>query len=158
MKLLLLLFFNNNTYSINYESISLIANEICAQEYFIEELEQIVFIIDKEEKEKFDKLIRLYRQFRILVETSEVWLNQDYESPHYQYNSIILYFADKIKKMIKTLIPSMRDEHINIFDCICGLEKEISYEKQIILNNMGFAEEILEFFQNYKHFLNKITK
>lgn len=61
IRLLLLLFYNNNTYYINYASIRLIANEINSESNFIQELQTIIFVTEREEQEKLTKLIKYYR-------------------------------------------------------------------------------------------------
>ena len=53
ISLLLLLFYNNNTFSINYASIRLLVSEIFAETDFIESLQSLIFITDKEENEKY---------------------------------------------------------------------------------------------------------
>lgn len=69
----------------------------------------------------------MYKEIRLLIETSEVWLSADYDSSTYKYNSIILYFIDKVKSIIKLTVKDYKkDVHhhggtYNIFDSIIGL-------------------------------------
>lgn len=121
IRLLLLLFYNNNTYYINYASIRLIANEINSESNFIEELQTIIFVTEREEQEKLTKLIKYYREIRLLTETSEVWLNSNYESINFQYNSVILYFIDRIRSILKNLVAGFREERWTPFDSLAGL-------------------------------------
>jgi hypothetical protein len=58
----------------------------------------------------------------MLTETSEIWLNHLYESPSYQYSSVILYFIDRIRSLLKILVPGFREERWVPFDSLAGLE------------------------------------
>jgi len=75
----------------------------------------------------YGKMMALYKELRLLIETSEVWLNENYESPYYKYNSILLYFVDKVKSIIALTVKGYRkDSHhhggsYNVFDAIIGL-------------------------------------
>ncbi len=60
-RLLLLLFYNNNTYDINYASIQLIANELNFEKNLIEHLQQLIFITSKDEQEKLEKTVKYYK-------------------------------------------------------------------------------------------------
>ena len=47
IKLLLLLFYNNNTYSINYTSMTLLSKELFTEETFMNELKELVFMTER---------------------------------------------------------------------------------------------------------------
>lgn len=126
IRLLLLLFYNNNTYNINYASIQLIANEINSENNFIEQLQSIIFVTEREEQEKLMKIDKYYKELRLLTETSEVWLNSNFESINYQYNSVLLYFIDRIRAILKLLITGLREERWTPFDSLSGLEGDIN--------------------------------
>jgi hypothetical protein len=93
-----------------------------------------------------------------------VWLSNNFESPNYKYNSIILYFIDKIKSVIKLSVKGYKkDVHhhggtFNVFDSIIGLEPNIVRQQQIILNNLDLDSEIIDFIQNYLHVIKNITQ
>lgn len=70
IRLLLLLFYNNNTFNINYASIELLSHELFAESKVIESLQQLIFITEKSEQERFEDIIKLYREIRLLTETS----------------------------------------------------------------------------------------
>jgi hypothetical protein len=56
-----------------------------------------------------------------LTETSEVWINQNYELPNFQYNSVLLYFIDRVREALKLLFKDFREERWTPFDCLSGL-------------------------------------
>ncbi len=126
IRLLLLLFYNNNTYNINYASIQLITNEVNSENNFIEQLQSIIFVTEREEQEKLMKIDKYYKEIRLLTETSEVWLNSNFESINYQYNSVMLYFVDRIRSLLKLLISNFREERWTPFDSLAGLEGQIN--------------------------------
>lgn len=106
----------------------------------------------------------MYKEIRLLIETSEVWLSADYEYPHYKYNSIILYFIDKVKSIIKLTVKDYKkDVHhhggtYNVFDSIIGLEPNIIRQQQIILNNLDLDCEVISFIKNYLHIIKNIQQ
>ncbi len=71
-------------------------------------------------------MMNIYKDIRLLTETSEVWLNRDFESINFQYNSVILYFIDRIRAILKLVVPNFREERWTPFDCLVGLESSIN--------------------------------
>lgn len=50
----------------------------------------------------------------------------------------MLYFIDRVRSIMKLIVPNFREERWTPFDCLAGLESDINYERQIILSNMDF--------------------
>lgn len=121
IRLLLLLFYNNNTFNINYASIELLAQELFVESKVLESLQQLIIITEKEEQNKYEETVKIYKEIRLLTETSEVWINTNYESPNFQYNSVLLYFIDRLRETLKLLIKDFREERWTPFDCLSGL-------------------------------------
>lgn len=76
---------------------------------------------EREEQEKLMKIDKYYKEIRLLTETSEVWLNSSFESINYQYNSVMLYFVDRLRAILKLLINGFREERWTPFDSLAGL-------------------------------------
>lgn len=76
---------------------------------------------ERDEQEKLMKIDKYYKEIRLLTETSEVWLNSNFESINYQYNSVLLYFVDRIRAILKLLITGFREERWTPFDSLSGL-------------------------------------
>jgi hypothetical protein len=53
IRLLLLLFYNNNTFNINYASITLLSNELYTENTVIESFRQLIFITEQAEQQTF---------------------------------------------------------------------------------------------------------
>jgi len=72
-------------------------------------------------------MMSIYKDIRLLTETSEVWLNKEFESVNFQYNSVMLYFIDRVRSIMKLIVPNFREERWTPFDCLAGLESNINY-------------------------------
>ncbi len=82
-KVLILLFYNSNTYSINYETIKLVTEIIFRGDEYLGLLNKSIFIVNQREQDKHTRLLRAFEEIRLLIETSEIWLRKDYEALNY---------------------------------------------------------------------------
>lgn len=83
-------------------------NEFFNQRIGLSNLNFTIFTVDRKEKDEFNELLALDKSFKLLSETSEIWLNiyQASSSISSKYDPVILLFINKIKGMIKIVMPS----------------------------------------------------
>lgn len=158
LSLLALLFYNSNTYNINYLTLKHILGEVFSERITMRSISHILFIVDERETLEFEELVREFKNIKLLIETSEIWLNLHdiRESRSSKYDPIIMLFISKVRRLTQIIMPGFKDEGSDGMFSAIWAASTISPENQQIVSNLQIEQEVLEFISNYRPLLNQI--
>lgn len=129
---------------------------------FISALERVIIIVDEGDQEVYQNMKNNYLNLKLLVETCEIWLTDNYEDPRYIYTPVIHYFIDKLIAIMHFVIG---DSPHSVKDTLLlnryekSLEQfGISIERQMLLANMNYAEEVMTFLKLNRVMMYKLQR
>ena len=75
LSLLALLFYNSNTYLINFYTMDRILGEIFGERRAMKKISHVLFTVDEKETNEFNVIVTEFKNIKLLMETCEIWLN-----------------------------------------------------------------------------------
>lgn len=97
----------------------------------------------------FKQLKQNYQNIKLLVETCEIWMTEDYETKGFAYGPIVHFMSDRITASINLLIEGAEYQLEELLLLAksdkSGKDLGIAPDRQILMINLGYVDELFTF-------------